>query len=181
MNKGSSNQAVAQYFNAPQDITIHGVEFYARSFAPQSEVNIEIYLAANDSIPIGLALATATLSIDSTLGTDFTPRYAPFLSPLTVSQPYVVVFSNNSPVDVDILISDPFIGDGQEEWLASVNVEGDWVRSYNVNFFGDPLNADILLHPLVSYDFHAGFQSSDRMPHRTWFGRVQQFFRPDYF
>ena len=131
INNATSAQAGSQYFDCPTAITVHGFEFYAwASTTPPSAsvtVNAEIYLAAADSTPMGAPLATTTVVVDSNFapGTlDVFTQWAGFTTPVTVTQPYVLVVSNQSANNIAMVCSDyqAVPADGQAEWLGSADL-----------------------------------------------------------
>lgn len=163
INNSTSAQAMSQYYNAPQAITISGIEFYAYKIDATGGTSINvtaaIYLAGSDSMPTGAALATTTVAVDTNFGggtLSVLKKVATF-APITMNAPYVVVLENNSANGVGMIFNDYNTADGATEWLAGVNLFGTWTRSYNVNVGGIPFDADLLGHPIVTYDLTADF------------------------
>jgi hypothetical protein len=167
INNASSGQAISQYFNAPQDITVHGVTFYAYKQdligGPTVNVTIELYLAGADSMPTGSALATENLIVDTTYGggaLSTLEKNVTFSNPITVNQAYVIVVANYSPNSIGIVNNSYSSADGAQEWLSSVDLFGTWTRSYNVVVGGSSLDADFLIAPHVSYDLTVDFSAT---------------------
>jgi len=164
INNATSAQGMSQYYNAPQAITISGIEFYAYKINTTGGISINvtaaIYLAGSDSMPTGMPLATTTVAVDTNFGggnLSVLKKVASFNIPVTMSAPYVVVLSNNSPNGVGMIFNDYNTFDGAQEWLSSADIGGTWIRSYNVNVGGAPFDADLLAHPIVTYDVTADF------------------------
>lgn len=167
INNATSAQAAAQYFNAPQPITISGADFYAYKIDATggitTNVTVAIYAAGIDSMPTGTALATALVSVDTTFGggnLNVLEKTATF-TPVTVTGPYVILFGNYSANGVGLIFNDYNTADGANEWLCGIDISGSWYRPYNVNVGGVPFNADMIVHPHVSYELNANFTTSD--------------------
>jgi PKD repeat protein len=86
-------------------------------------------------------------------------KHANFSSPLTITNPYVVVISNPSATPMSLVFNDynAAPADGAQEWLVSADLFGTWTRSYNVNVGGVLFDADGLFEPHVSYEITASF------------------------
>jgi PKD repeat protein len=165
INNATSAQGMSQYFDAPQDITLSGAEFYAYKTDENNgitiDVNLEVYAAGADSMPTGAPLASTLVSVDTTFGfgaLSVLKKIGTF-TPITISTAYCVVISNLSPDNVAFVFNDynAAPADGADEWLAGVDLFGTWTRSYNVVVGGSPFNADLLIAPFASYDITAAF------------------------
>lgn len=163
INNATSAQAAGQYYNAPQPITISGVEFYAYKIDATggitTNVGVEIYLAGTDSLPTGSPLAVASVAVDTTFGggsLTVLQKTASF-TPITVNAPYIVVIKNLSPNGIGLIFSSYNAGDGATEWLCDLDLFGTWTRPYDVNVGGVVMDADLLAHPVVSYDLTSDF------------------------
>ena len=139
INNATSAQAICQYFNAPQPITVSGMSFPANSATNSSiTVTCALYLAGTDSMPTGSPLASAHRGPghQSMFGGNIglLEKHVSW-TPVTMTQPYVVVMSNLSPNSVTIYTNDygGTPADGLGEWLSSVDLFGTWFRGYNVN------------------------------------------------
>lgn len=168
INNATSAGAVSQYFDAPQSLTISGVSFYA--WKPDAtagitmNVTVEIYAAAPDSTPTGLPLATTTILVDTVFapGTlDVLRKHATFIAPVTVNAAYVVVISNATATPMSMVFNSWTAGDGLQEWLSSVLIGANWLRSYDVTVGGPLFDADCLFEPHVTYDLSANFTADD--------------------
>ena len=158
--------AFGQWYPAPQSITINGMSFYAFvDSATNASINLlcEVYSAGPDSLPTGPPLASATISIDSNFYNGSLAqleKHVAFASPVTVTGPYVMVVQNSSTISAAIVVSD-YLGlppDGLQEWLANVQINGTWFNSRDVTIASIPFDADVLIHPHVTYDLTADFQ-----------------------
>ena len=168
INNATSAGAVGQYFDAPQAITLSGISFYAWKPDATSgitmNVTVEVFAAALDSTPSGVALATATTVVDTVFspGTlDVLRKHANFTLPITVTGPYVVVISNATPTPMSMVFNSWTAGDGSQEWLSSVQIGANWLRSYDVNVGGSAFDADCLFEPHTTYSLTAGFTIDD--------------------
>jgi len=168
INNASSAQAISQYFNCPQPISVSGFEFFAYKLDAtggiSTNVNVAIYTAGTDSMPSGPPLVTGSVPVDTNFGGGnlaVLSKIANFPT-VSLSAPYVVVVENLSPNGIGLVFNDytavPADGDG--EWLSSANIGGAWLRSYDVNIGGTPFDADGLFYPFVSYTLDAGFNTS---------------------
>jgi hypothetical protein len=163
INNATSAEAIGQYYNAPQAITVHGVDFYAyQETANPINIAIEIYLADVDFLPTGAPLASKAIAFSGDLGMgtlDELRSSVLFDVPVTVTEPYIIVLSNPNAESVAV-ISNNYNAtppDGQGEFLASVKIGPDWFRGPDVNIGGVPFDADVLLEPLVSYSLETDF------------------------
>lgn len=167
INNATSAQAVSQYFDAPQPLTLSGVEFYAYKIDATGgitqNVNLEIYTAGLDSMPTGTALASVAVAVDTTFGGGALAVLSKVgnFAPITVSAPYVIVLSNASPNGIGLIFNSYTAGDGGMEWLASANLFGTWTRSYGVNIGTTVFDADALFQPFVTTNLTAAFTADD--------------------
>ena len=164
INNVTSATALAQYFDAPQAITISGASFYAwkadATGGTSLNATVQIFAAGIDSLPTGSALATATVAVDTNFYTGTLTdleKIANFTTPVTTSNPYVVVVSNNSPNSMSLISNSYTAADGVQEWLSSVLIGTTWLHSYDVNVGGTPYDADVLIEPYVTYTIGADF------------------------
>ncbi len=165
MNNVTSVTAFGQYVNAPQPITVYGVDFYAyksNENDPSVDIELAVYLADNEFLPTGAPLAQKTLTISNGLGMGLLEELRVtglFDQAITVTQPYVVVVENDSIFSVELIFNDWIATppDGLGEFLVSANIGGNWLRSSDLNVGGNPLDADVLFEPLVSYDLVTDF------------------------
>ncbi len=165
INNVTSATAFGQYVNAPQPITIYGVDFYAyksNEGDPPVDIELAVYLADSEFLPTGLPLAQKTLRISNGFGMGLLDELrvsGVFDQAITVTQPYVIVVSNDSAIPVVLIFNDwnATPPDGLGEFLASADIGGNWLRGSDVSIGGMPLDADALFEPLVSYDLVTDF------------------------
>ena len=165
INNSTSAYAFCQYFDCPQDITVHGADFVAYKSDSNGGDTIDcivaLYLASADSLPWGPPLATDTVPVDVNiwgLDLELLRKTAVFDVPVTMDAPYVVAVFNNSPNSIAMWGSDYQTGDGLGEHLGSARIGFNWVRGYNINVGGNPYDADMFIYPHVSYDLDAEFE-----------------------
>ena len=168
INNATSAGAVGQYFDAPQSLSLSGVSFYAwkadATAGITMNVLVEIFAAAPDSTPTGLALASTMAAVDTVFGAgtlDALRKHAMFTTPVTVSSAYVVVISNATATPLSMVFNSWTAADGGQEWLSSVQIGANWLRSYGVNVGGSVFDADCLFEPHVSYDLEASYLIDD--------------------
>ena len=167
INNATSAQALSQYYNAPQAITVHGATFYAYKLDANGgttlNATVELYLAGTDSMPTGMPLASGTVVVDTTFGggaLSVLEKNISFSTPVTVNQPYVIVVGNYSANGIGMVCNSWTAADGGQEWLSSVDIAGTWIRSYGINIGGVPFDADPLISPHVSYDLTSDFSAT---------------------
>lgn len=118
LNGAGSAERAAQWFDAPQSITVHGFGFFGwvtSTTADTVDLVMEVYLADTDSLPMGMPLASDTIGVDS--NTSNIEHYLSYANPVTVTQPYVLVLSRiDTTHDVVVLTNDWTVGDGLQEW-----------------------------------------------------------------
>lgn len=168
INNATSAQAVTQYFDCPQDITINGADFYAYKLdavgGTSLNATVEVYLAGTDSMPTGAALASATVVVDTSFGggasLDILRKSASF-TPVTMNQPYCIVVGNYSANGMGLIFNSWTDADGGQEWLCSADVFGTWTRGYNLNVGGSVFDSDLLVEPHIEYDLTAAFTQAE--------------------
>lgn len=164
VNNSTSAQAVSQYYDCPQDITISGFSFFGWSSSlPVVPVTCSVFYLGADSLPTGAPVATAVYNLDTVFGTgalDVLQRDVTFSSPVTLTQPYCLVVQNLSANNVAVVSNDYTVQDGQMEWLASVDLFGTWTHGYDVLVGGNQFNGDFMLHPHVTYDLTSDFSTT---------------------
>ncbi|HEX2898136.1 MAG TPA: PKD domain-containing protein [Bacteroidia bacterium] len=166
VNGATSASAIAQYYDAPQAMSISSVRLFAYKLSAAggntANLIVEIYNARPDSLPMGAPLRITTVTVDtnfhggSLAGLEKT---ATFPVPLHVNGPYVVCVRNNSGNPVGVVINDYTSLDGKNEWLAHAQIGGTWRHGYQVNVAGTQFNCDALIDPVVSYSLNANFDT----------------------
>lgn len=170
LNSVNSGNAFAQWYPAPQPITVAGFDFYAwQSTGTNAVVTLtcNIYRAsASDSLPTGAPLRTITINVDSTFGNGqlaALKKTVTFATPITITVPYVLTVENTGSTNVSVLANDyaATTPNGRKEWLSSVRIGANYLRSYNINVGGIAFDADFILQPHVSYNLKADFTISE--------------------
>lgn len=165
VNNSTSAGALGQYYDVPQPLTISGANFYAYKIDQTGGITlnatVSIYTASPvDSLPTGSPLASTVVVVDTSFGgglLDTLRKTAIFTSPITVTQPIIIVIENNSANGMGLVSNSYTAMDGAQEWLAMVNIGGTWLHSYDINVGGVPYDADVIIEPFVSYDLTASF------------------------
>lgn len=165
LNAASSGNAFAQWFPAPQAITIEGFDFYAwQSAGTNAKVDLtcNLYRAGNDSMPTGPALRSVTVTVDSSFGSGQLTtliKHAVFTTAIQMTSAYVITVENATSTSVSVLSNDYAATNpnGRSEWLSSVRIGANYNRSYDINVGGIPFNADFIFRPYVKYTLTADF------------------------
>ncbi len=163
LNASTSGDAFAQWYPAPQPITIKGFDFFAyQSDGTNAGVTItcNLYIAQGDSLPMANPVRTATITIDSTFGGGLLSslrKHISFANDITLSVPYVITLETQSSVNVSVICNNYVAGDGRAEWLSHVRLQNNWRHGYQINIGSYPLNADFILMPNVAYNVTADF------------------------
>jgi len=170
LNNATSGNSFAQWYPAPQAITISGFEFFAWQTAMTSAVvsiSCKLFNAGIDSMPAGTALATVIVPVDSSFSGGVLTvlrKKAIFTTPITTSSAngYVIVIETSSATNVAVVTNSWTANppNGRSEWLSSVKIGTNFIRSYNINIGTVPFNADFIMQPFVSYNLAASFTSS---------------------
>ncbi len=167
INNATSALGISQYYNAPQALTISGYEFHGYKLDAvggiTQTVTVQMFLAGADSLPTGLPITTATVSVDTNFyaGNLALLKKTVAFFPTVVTQPYVIVVTNDDPNGIGLLFSDYNAADGADEWLAGVNIGGVWSNSYDIAIGGVPVNCDMIGGPYVKYTLDADFMAAD--------------------
>lgn len=170
LNNATSGNAFAQWYPSPQNITIHGFEFFAWQTAMNSTIvtlTCRVYLAGTDSLPLGAPLASVNVPVDSTFGGGMLTalrKKAIFPIAITTANPngYVLTIETSSATNVAVVANSWTASppNGRAEWLSSVRIGTAFIRSYNINIGGPVFNADFIMQPFVSYNLSANFTPS---------------------
>ncbi len=166
---------LGQRFDAPQSMIVHGFSFYANHeglYRDNFEVLGKIWLEGPGNVPdtaIG-ALASSSVRINKyDVDTNYTGRLrytAIFNEPVNLlrDDDYVLTLEYFGETPVLISTTDWEEGDGDQDLLAvgQVVAGGDtfWVTPASVSLFnanGLPFDADVLIEPLIEYNFNANF------------------------
>ncbi|MFI5221511.1 MAG: T9SS type A sorting domain-containing protein [Bacteroidia bacterium] len=164
LNATSSGSIFAQWYAAPQAITVYGFDFYAWQTTGTAPITItcNIYNSTTDSLPSGTPLRSITVSVDTTFGGGLLSvlrKKAIFTTPVTTNQAYVLTVETSSSNSVAV-VSNNWTAtppNGRAEWLSSVKIGSTFFRGYSVVVGGNRFDADFILQPYVSYSMTAGF------------------------
>ena len=174
LNLTTSASVFAQWYPAPQALTVYGFDFYAWQTAATSAVvsiTCNIYNSTVDSLPTGLPLRSVTVNVDSSFGGGLLSvlrKQAIFATPLTTNQPYVLTIETSSSVNVAAVANSwsAAPANGRSQWLSSIKLGSTFVRSYNISIGTSPsiyqFNADFIFQPYVSYSLTSGFNINSR-------------------
>jgi len=158
---------LGQFFETVQPMTIRGFTFYGWHNGPQDsliEVTCNLYQAANNKLPNGAApLATTTVRINSEGGSgarnDTTKVTVIFPQPVILQDDYVLSIENDSTtIDCRVLTSDWIAEDGQGDFIGLAFQSGVWVQGNFFNVSGSEFDADVLIEPIIEYNYNASFE-----------------------
>ncbi len=169
INNATSASSIGQYYDAPQAITISGVSFYAYKIDLVGGVSmtatVQVFNVGADSLPIGAALTTTTVTIDTNFYAGdmaLLRKHATFTTPITVTNKYLVVISNSTATPMGLIFNSWTAFDGGQEWLADVRIGATWYRSYDINVGGAPFDADGIFEPHLTYSIDANFSIANQ-------------------
>ena len=169
LNASTSGNAFAQWYPAPNAITVSGFDFFAWQSSTTLNAVVSLtcrmYAAGTDSMPTGLPLASVTVNVDSSFGgglLSVLKKSAVFSSPVTTSNPYVITVETSSSLNVSVIANSwtATPPNGRSEWLSSVRIGTTYIRSYGINVGGPIFNADFIFLPYVAYSLNANFTRS---------------------
>ncbi len=161
----SKGRSLGQLYSTPKPLILSGFSFYAfvSNNPPSSKkmrIICNVYRAGADSLPKGLPLRSDTIVIDSTFAGGVLTKiekHATF-KPLFIDSAYIItVGSDSANLTAAIVTNSYSAGDGKKENLNCGSISGQWYNGKNLNIGGIAFNADILLHPHVSYNFGTDF------------------------
>ena len=172
INNSNSADKICQWFDAPQQMTLHGFTFFAWQSSGTADtvaLTCSAILAGNDSLPTGPIAATTTVRVDTVFGNGtlvLLEKTAMFSSPVSINFPYLLVIETYSPTAVSVVSSDWDSLDGGMEWLASANIPGTgWRHGYELSVGGPVFNADFLFQPIVTYEIETSFVTDTNCIH----------------
>ncbi len=148
-----------QWFPNPSGMNIVGFRFIAASVNNvQTTVICKIYNSGTDSLPLGPALQTTTVSVDGTFDYHNAIFNVPFT--LNANANYVITVQYNGD-DVYIGCGDHTTSPrptGLGEWLSCIKFNNIvWNRSYNTNINGILFDADFVFDPIIAYSLPSSF------------------------
>ncbi|MBR9861725.1 T9SS type A sorting domain-containing protein [bacterium] len=159
----SNGYSVGQYFDAPVDISISGVTFYAYgSFNTNDSVTVTVnlYAAGSDTLPSGSPIRTAQIVVDSSrnpISFDRIRKMVTFSSPYVADHPYIITLESSDSNIVGVVANSWSAGEGEGENIACATVGGTWYNCMNLNVGGTTLDCDFLIEPHVEYEIYADF------------------------
>lgn len=160
----SKGRGLGQLYSAPKPLTLSGFSFYAFISSPPTKKKMNlicnVYKAGADSLPKGSPLRSDTVTIDSTFGGGVLAKIEKHASftPIILDSAYIItVETDSATLNAGIVTNSYAAGDGKKENLNCGSISGQWYNGKNLNISGVPFNADILLHPFVSYKFGTDF------------------------
>ena len=134
-----------------QNITISGIEFYAigvRADGMPSSSVVSLFAAGSDSLPMGSALATQTISLDTNSVTfgDITNLFS--FTPVTLTTGFVLTVEAGSPVDSIAYYSGVTTSGAFDGFPVTYSIGGAWNR-----YPGTAIGAYTpWFNPIISYD-----------------------------
>ncbi|MCO6495552.1 MAG: T9SS type A sorting domain-containing protein [Bacteroidetes bacterium] len=168
---GNSGRGLAQFYGAPQKLTISGATFYAYISSnpptPQtSKVYVNLYKAGSDSLPSGTPLRSDTITLDSTFGNGQLSKivkHANF-TPISIDFDYIIAVETdvNDTLNMGIVCNDWSNNNGKGRSFNAGSISGVWYRGRNLNVGGTPFDADILINPHVKYELATDFTIVDQ-------------------
>lgn len=147
-------------------VTITGFTFYAWNIdntGGTHSVTCSVFDVDANGLPSGAALATTTITIDTVFGNGLfsaLQRNVTFPTPITVGTDVVFTVESNSDSTLAFVGNDWETNDGQGESLAALKFNGNWVQSESLNIGGNPLDMDITINPIVTYDITSSFAAN---------------------
>jgi PKD repeat protein len=159
-----SADKLGQFFPAPQPVTVHGLTFYAwQPDGTGSTIDLwaKIYKAGPDSLPVGQALDSVKVAVDSSSSSITDLRYTvEFQNPITLDTPFVASLETNISRNTSVVTNSWDSQDGRQNWFGMGHIVNQgWLHGYEVDVGGVPFDADVALEPIVSYDLNADFSA----------------------
>ncbi|MEO0898329.1 MAG: T9SS type A sorting domain-containing protein [Bacteroidota bacterium] len=165
ISNGGQISAAYQYFPVPTGATVNvsQVDFLAR-YLPSGtsasfDVNVQLFGVNANLNPTGAALATASVTIDTSSSSQFFT--ATFAAPVALTQDFAVVVENPSDSSLQMGTNFATAGDGLGDYYAGLRfgtTAADWTNGSSINIGGGlDFNVDFFFGPYVTYDFDASF------------------------
>ena len=156
----SKGRSLGQLYSTPKPLTLSGFSFYAFVSSPPTKKKMNlicnVYKAGKDSLPKGSPLRSDTITIDSVFAGGVLAKIEKHASftPIVLDSAYILtVETDSASLNAGIVTNSYSAGDGKKENLNCGSISGQWYNGKNLNIGGVSFNADILLHPHVSYKF----------------------------
>lgn len=168
-----NNQDLGIFFNAPQELTLNGFRFYAflpwDTVAKVESVDVwcKVYKAGLDSLPMGRAIDSVKVTIDTIQGgINFvnTIKDAVFSTPLKIDYNYVIAIENSGTGAnaANVVTNNWTTADGLGLNLSKIRLNNRWYHSRDINIDGITFDANFIISPFVKYDLIADFTYSDK-------------------
>ena len=148
---------LGQWYDAPNPVTIHGLEFFAAAAGPVN-VTVAVYNAGPDSLPQGNPLRSFTFPLVT--DTSLVAYSVSFGDPVTVNGPYLLTIDNPNGQAAGLACSEWTAQEGLQEWLACAGAGAFWQRSYDVPRDSGVFDADLIMQPFVSYQYDFDFAAN---------------------
>ncbi len=162
-----SGYALGQYFDAPDTVEVTGTTFYAWGLSSGNdtvELIVKLYKAGKDTLPVGSAIRTAKIKVDTVFGGGVLTalrRNVVFDTSFKTTEPFIITIESADTLRVAIVANSYAAKDGAQENLSCGTVSGTWYNCLNLNISGTPLDCDILIEPHVKYKTYADFSVDD--------------------
>lgn len=146
--------AMGQYFEAPQPITLAGAVFAGmKAVAGSATVRLSVYNADANYKPTGAALATKDTVISGAAATNVGYVQLLFTAPVTVTGNYVVTMENVSATQYRFVTNNDENFSGRGEGFALLKVNGAWLSFLDDQAYDN----DVLVAPIYVTSATANF------------------------
>jgi hypothetical protein len=146
---------VGQWYDAPDSVNIHGMDFIVATIGPIS-AQARIYRAGSDSLPMGGPIYSATINLPA--DTNLSQYSLTFGTPIRVGGPYILALETLSAQAMRVACSGWSEQYGRQEWLAMAGAGNFWLHGYDVTRpNNERFDADALILPHVSYRYDFDF------------------------
>jgi hypothetical protein len=158
-SSSNDDQRVAQKFEAPQNLNLHGFSFFAGSLSA-TEVTAAVYSVGADGFPENL-LGSTVVSIPASA--NFALHYASFSSAISITSDYFLVLDNEqNSTPVVLLTTNPETNSGRGEDLSATYYITDWMLYSDEDNWG--LDIDFLIFPIVEFNTTVDFTYAPTNP-----------------
>ena len=165
------NSGYAQYYEAPQNINIHGACFYAAGLDTSNYVDITVSLYNVDANKLPTTVITQkTISVNTLYNINdinSMQQCVSFDSVITVNTPYAISVNTNTTAQFFVGGNSSANNDGNGEANGSLFYSDtsfiSFVGWYNMFSFGAGWDFDFFLEPTVSYDYAVELTANDSL------------------
>jgi len=157
--------AYGTYVNVPagMDVRVSGFRLYGWSLRPDGasvSVNAVLYAAGTDSLPMGAALATVAITLDTATG-GISPTQAIFSSAISLTGSFVISIENSTVQGDSISVLRGFTGSGIADSYPAVYKAIDLAGGNYTRLPGTSFGARLAhYYPYVSYSVANDFNMS---------------------